>query len=539
MKVSNLKCGNKKIVYQFLENRNVTNDNYYCIQTMQKNNYELITLLPDNMSLPELDFKMKRDIVRYHTLYTKGGLFTDTNILAFEIDDLYDYDLVVIKDDLFLNNIILSKPNIDLFKNLYELLITNIKANIFTDYSRIFHDLVKSFIETSSLKIKILTKKKGNIYEYSPTLFSLPEGSWINSSRNYSMRGNILTAECADSSGKWKKNKILTVPGTQYYNVNGAIDWDPITLFCSEKPFFASVNISQPNSSTSLLNPKNKTIFMTYKKNIPSKVSDRWKKLNPTYNIEFSMDSNCIELLESMNTYISNLFKRISRGMYKADLWRLCKIYKNGGVYADVDLVPYINLDILDKDVTFYSCLSVAKQSIFQAFIVNHKPKSGLIYLMLLSFLLNNPQNYSNGPTYDMFNVLQYNIKEPIKPLQKYKLDTVRLEIKIGSSNTPEKRINLFYFPIEKYEIQIKEHPYKHIFELSIKNNVLFVKRVDLEEGWDHAHSCELIIQSKEVIYLLDERSGPNGNWVTSSVYDKSCKILDSRDMEYYHNGGW
>jgi len=52
-------------------------------------------------------------------------------------------------------------------------------------------------------------------------------------------------------------------------------------------------------------------------------------------------------LKNNFNGYIVNLFKVIHIGMYKADLWRLCKLYIHGGVYSDVDLVPYINIDTL------------------------------------------------------------------------------------------------------------------------------------------------------------------------------------------------
>ena len=31
--------------------------------------------------------------------------------------------------------------------------------------------------------------------------------------------------------------------------------------------------------------------------------------------------------------------------MFKADLWRLCKLYVYGGIYADIDLVPYLSID--------------------------------------------------------------------------------------------------------------------------------------------------------------------------------------------------
>ena len=83
----------------------------------------------------------------------------------------------------------------------------------------------------------------------------------------------------------------------------------------------------------------NKTIFMTYKQDIPNKVRERWLEYNSNYNIDLSLDCDCERfLLDNFNNNIYNLFKSIDKGMYKADLWRYCKLYKNTGVYADVDL---------------------------------------------------------------------------------------------------------------------------------------------------------------------------------------------------------
>ena len=42
----------------------------------------------------------------------------------------------------------------------------------------------------------------------------------------------------------------------------------------------------------------NKTIYMTYKKDVPSKVFNRWLTLNPSYKIDFSLDKDCISFLE-------------------------------------------------------------------------------------------------------------------------------------------------------------------------------------------------------------------------------------------------
>ena len=69
----------------------------------------------------------------------------------------------------------------------------------------------------------------------------------------------------------------------------------------------------------------NRTIYMTYKKPVPNIVYNRWKKRNPSYNIELSLDAECILFLERyINRFVASLFNYIPRGMYKADLWRLC-----------------------------------------------------------------------------------------------------------------------------------------------------------------------------------------------------------------------
>jgi len=284
----------------------------------------------------------------------------------------------------------------------------------------------------------------------------------------------------------------------------------------------------------------NKTIYMTYKKVVPDFVFNRWKTLNPDYSIELSLDAECISFLEEhFNEYVMNLFKSIPVGMYKADLWRLCKLYVHGGVYADVDLVPYLNIDTLDPNVTFYSCLSKEVSSIFQAFIKS-KAKSPLILIFLLSFLINKPFNYHNGPTYDMYKCIQYNIKNPILPEILYNLEEVTIPIHIGSSEINIKYIDLHYFPEGlEYTIRLKQNCHKDAFDFCIKENVLMVKRLDNPGGWGYKHSIDICIQSKEHIVLFKEHIGPNNNWVTSYISHNSNKILDSRDLNYFYNKGW
>lgn len=279
----------------------------------------------------------------------------------------------------------------------------------------------------------------------------------------------------------------------------------------------------------------NKTIYMTYKKEIPAKVTDRWKQMNPTYAIDFSLDHDCIHFLrEHFNDYIANLFISIPIGMYKADLWRLCKLYVYGGVYADVDLVPYINLDLLDTSINFYSCISAHNDSIFQAFMVA-KPKHPLLYVFLLSFLLNNPYNNLNGPTYDMYQCLQYMIKQPIRPHIKYEFD-VKIKINIGSSQTKIKEIPLYYFPnFSSITIQLHNHYFSDKFSFNIKNNILIVTRIDSPTGWDWPHAIDIGFKTASIM-LFQEHWGENSTIDSCYVTHFRKKILDSRDKDFVNH---
>lgn len=286
----------------------------------------------------------------------------------------------------------------------------------------------------------------------------------------------------------------------------------------------------------------NKTIYMTYKKPVPDFVYNRWKTRNSSYNIEMSLDAECILFLERyINRFVASLFNYIPKGMYKADLWRLCKLYINGGVYADVDLVPHLNIDNLSKDITFYSCLTPRTKSIFQAFMINFsKPKNNLILIFLLSFLINKPFEKINGPTFDMYDCIKYNLDgvDP-EPFVRYDLEEVKIKIDVGSSDKNVKKINLYYFPpYIKYRIQLKENTTDNKFTYRIYNNILFVKRVDENSGWDYDHSLDICIQSRESIFLFKE-DWEGEDWVHASVTLGSKKILDSRDINYHRNRGW
>ena len=306
----------------------------------------------------------------------------------------------------------------------------------------------------------------------------------------------------------------------------------------------------------------NKTIYMTYHSNLPSFVTSRWLDLNPDYRIDFSMDAECISFLQTtFGRNVAELFKYIPRGMYKADLWRLCKLYIHGGVYADIDLVPHFTIsDGLDdgSDATFYSCLNMSYDSIFQAFMKHSRARSPLLLGCLISFLINKPyKDIDNGPTRDMYQFLLYNIRHQaqpqtqhgtstgvtdILPHTRYTLRQIRIPVTIPAN---EDIIPLYYFPDDvKYSISI--HPDTKDadkYRFYIKDNHLFVDSdagAGADTGTMVVDICiDLPEDEPEVIFLFEECIRIPGNISTCYISHQNKNIMDCRDARYMRDVGW
>jgi hypothetical protein len=86
-------------------------------------------------------------------------------------------------------------------------------------------------------------------------------------------------------------------------------------------------------------------IYQTWStKSLPPKMKrcvDKLKKMNPEFQHHLFDDADCREFIK--NNYESNVleaYDSLIPGAYKADLWRYCILYKNGGIYLDIKFVP-------------------------------------------------------------------------------------------------------------------------------------------------------------------------------------------------------
>ena len=323
----------------------------------------------------------------------------------------------------------------------------------------------------------------------------------------------------------------------------------------------------------------NKTIYTTYHSRLPPIVLKRWRDLNPDFNIDFSLDVDCVKFLESeFHRNIAELFIYIPRGMYKADLWRLCKLYIHGGVYADIDLIPFMPISkYITADPSrdgngpgpgyFYSCLSLSSPSIFQAFMYHSRKRSPLLLGFMVSFLVNKPYtNIDNGPTSDMYHFILYNVRaearatnstvnpQSLQPFTPYTLHRIRIPLYVTSLD--EDIVELHYFPSNvEYTLSISPNTRnkwvlanQDKMKMKIENNCLMINVVDDtetatdydDEGFIVDICIDLPDLEPEVIYLFQEyiRDPPDIN--TCYISDCNGKnIMDCRDPSYVRDRGW
>jgi len=99
-------------------------------------------------------------------------------------------------------------------------------------------------------------------------------------------------------------------------------------------------------------------IYQTWHtKELPPKMREcveRIKKANPEFRHHLYDNDDCREFMKNnFDKDVLDAFDRLIPGAYKADLWRYCVLYKNGGVYLDIKFEPINNfkfIDLMDRE---------------------------------------------------------------------------------------------------------------------------------------------------------------------------------------------
>lgn len=70
-----------------------------------------------------------------------------------------------------------------------------------------------------------------------------------------------------------------------------------------------------------------------------------WRKLNPDYELIIMDDNDIDNYIQNNFPVIYDIFRLIPIGAMRADIWRYCIIYKEGGMYTDIDTECFVPIN--------------------------------------------------------------------------------------------------------------------------------------------------------------------------------------------------
>ena len=221
-------------------------------------------------------------------------------------------------------------------------------------------------------------------------------------------------------------------------------------------------------------------IYQTwFTKDLPIKMQkciNNLKNTNPEFNYYLYDDNDCRLFIEDNFTEeVLNTFDQLIPGAYKADFWRYCILYINGGIYLDIKFQPINNFKFMNLVNKEYLCKDI-KQSgsgIYNAIMIC-KPKNKLL-LDAINLIVKNVKN----------NFYGYSSLEPTGPLLLKKLLTnnyiqnLDLSLNVVKSNI---YISLNELPIldiyKEYRTEQNTNSNKPVYDVLWRNKNIY-KLVD------------------------------------------------------------
>ena len=140
-----------------------------------------------------------------------------------------------------------------------------------------------------------------------------------------------------------------------------------------------------------------------------------FQELNPEYKYIFFDDKKCREFIKKKyNESILKYYDILIPGAFKADFFRYCYLYKNGGCYFDCKSVLKVKLrDIIKSDDELLLCQDNHKTGIYNAVIMTSKNNE--LFMNCIKRIMYKIKNFNN--IYDIKNKIEFNKLENILSL--------------------------------------------------------------------------------------------------------------------------
>lgn len=142
-------------------------------------------------------------------------------------------------------------------------------------------------------------------------------------------------------------------------------------------------------------------VYLTwYTKKLPVKMQENLENLkngNPKFEFILYDDNDCINFIkENYDEEVLWAFNKLIPGAYKADLWRLCILYKYGGFYIDIKEKCLNGFKLIELSECEHFVYDRPLNHIFNALMVC---KAGNIFLKkCIEEIIKNVKNNYYGP---------------------------------------------------------------------------------------------------------------------------------------------
>ena len=288
---------------------------------------------------------IKIDLWRYCVLYKYGGIYLDVKFFCvngFNFNYLLDKEYFCKDFDGsgsgIYNAIIICKPNNEIMKKCINEVVKNVNNNFYgnTLTEATGPLMIKKYISDIQANRLLLNVTNGLPNPRNKENTNIKFKQFIilhfhDNYRNEQPKFNKYWADCWTDRTFYNLNKLTSK--INYSNL-----------------FNTEYNTNIP-----------KIIYMCHKKLDEIKIySQKWKELNPEYEIKLYDDELCKQfLLEEYSQLHLDIFNFIPDGPIKADFWRVCIINKYGGLYVDADINPIVPLkQYIEDNDDFVTCIS-------------------------------------------------------------------------------------------------------------------------------------------------------------------------------------
>ena len=288
---------------------------------------------------------IKIDLWRYCVLYKYGGIYLDVKyfcVNGFNFNYLLDREYFCKDFDGsgsgIYNAIIICKPNNEIMKKCINEVVKNVNNNFYgnTLTEATGPLMIKKYISDIHVNRLLLNVTNGLPNPRNKENTNIKFKQFIilhfhDNYRNEQPKFNKYWADCWTDRTFYNLNKLTSK--INYSNL-----------------FNTEYNTNIP-----------KIIYVCHKKLDEIKIySQKWKELNPEYEIKLYDDNLCQQfLLEEYSQLHLDIFNFIPDGPIKADFWRVCIINKYGGLYVDADINPIVPLkQYIEDNDDFVTCIS-------------------------------------------------------------------------------------------------------------------------------------------------------------------------------------